>query len=194
MPAVQKCINSHRDSIKKLTTLTMHTHLNADAMITVIRRDFAKVADHRASNVKIPLVDALMSGFAMFALKGQSLLAFDKRRCEEPASLHDVFGVGVIPCDSQMRAICDEIFPQHLRRPFRSIFHQAQRGMRSKNAADGDLRASEACPRRLSPEVMVPAKKKTGFSRQDRSVRKQVVNPGTTKNLAITKRTRYFSI
>jgi len=128
MPAVNKCLKRHRDSIKKLTTLKMRAHLNADAMIAAIRKDFAKVADHRASNVKIPLVDALMSGFAMFALKDPSLLAFDKRRCEEPGSLRDVFGVGVIPCDSQMRAICDEILPQRLRRPFRSIFHQAQRG------------------------------------------------------------------
>ncbi|MFO7643672.1 MAG: hypothetical protein R6W95_04730 [Desulfosarcina sp.] len=47
-------------------------------MFGAIRKDFAKIADHRATNRKIPLVDALMSGFAMFSLKNQSLLAFDE--------------------------------------------------------------------------------------------------------------------
>jgi hypothetical protein len=106
----------------------MRTHLNADALFTAVRKDFAGVLDHRAGNAKIPMVDALMSGFAMFSLKDQSLLAFDERRCEEPESLHGVYGVGVIPCDSQMRTILDEVSPSVLRRPFRSVFHQLQRG------------------------------------------------------------------
>ena len=57
--------------------ITMRKNLNADAMIDAIRMDFAQIADHRATNSKIPLVDALMSGFAMFSLKDQSLLALD---------------------------------------------------------------------------------------------------------------------
>lgn len=108
--------------------VTMRKHLNADAMFAAIRRDFAQVADPRANNRKIPLVDALMSSFAMFSLKDQSLLAFDERRCEEPESLHGVYGVGVIPCDSQMRTILDQVTPADLRRPFRTLFNLAQRG------------------------------------------------------------------
>ncbi|MBU4029567.1 MAG: hypothetical protein KKE97_06590, partial [Proteobacteria bacterium] len=50
--------------------------------------------------------------FAMFSLKDASLLDFDKRRLDEPESLHGVFGVGVIPCDSQLRTILDEIVDQ----------------------------------------------------------------------------------
>jgi hypothetical protein len=42
------------------TKITMRKHLNADAMFDAIRQDFAKVADHRANNSKIPLVDVLM--------------------------------------------------------------------------------------------------------------------------------------
>lgn len=128
MSALKKHTSSHRESIKKLRNLKMRAHLNADAMFAIIHKDFAKVPDHRANNVKIPLADALMSGFAMFSLKDPSLLAFDKRRCEQPESLHGVYGVGVIPCDSQLRDILDAVFPGHLRRAFRSIFHQAQRG------------------------------------------------------------------
>ena len=75
----------------------MRKNLNVDAMFAAIRKDFAKIADHRANNKKIPLVDTLMHSFAIFSLKDQSLLAFDERRCEEPQSLHGVFGVLVIP-------------------------------------------------------------------------------------------------
>jgi hypothetical protein len=64
----------------------------------------------------------------MFSLKDPSLLAFDERRREDPASLHTVYGVGQIPCDSQMRAILDPVAPASLRRPFRSVFMQLQRG------------------------------------------------------------------
>ncbi|PIP43670.1 MAG: transposase [Deltaproteobacteria bacterium CG23_combo_of_CG06-09_8_20_14_all_60_8] len=128
MSTLKNCIRRHHNSTKTLHTLKMRAHLNADAMFATIRKSFDLVPDHRAANSKIPLADALMSGFAMFSLKDQSLLAFDHRRCAEPESLHGVYGVGVIPCDSQMRAICDEVSPAHLRRPFRNIFSQAQRG------------------------------------------------------------------
>jgi hypothetical protein len=68
----------------------MRKNLNADVRFAAIRKDFAKIADHRANNKKIPLVDAMMNGFAMFSLQYQSLLAFDERRCEESQSLHGV--------------------------------------------------------------------------------------------------------
>jgi hypothetical protein len=128
MSPLKNCINRHGQSTRTFRKLKMRSHLNADALFTVIRKDFAKVADHRAANAKIPLVDALMSGFAMFSLKDQALLDFDKRRLEEPESLHGVYGVSVIPCDSQMRTILDEVSPGDLRRPFCSVFHQVQRG------------------------------------------------------------------
>lgn len=128
MPALKSFINKHRNEGKTLRKLKMRSHLNADALFAIIRKDFSRIPDHRAGNSRTPLADALMSGFAMFSLKYSSLFAFDKRCCEEPEILHAVYGVGVIPCDSQMRTICDEVLPVHLRRPFRSIFHQAQRG------------------------------------------------------------------
>lgn len=128
MPALKSCTQVIQNAIKRQNKLRMRKHLNADTLYATIRKDFAEVDDHRARNAKIPLADALMSGFAMFALKDESLLSFDDRRCTQPESLHAVFGVGVIPCDSQMRTILDEIAVEHLRRPFRSIFHQLQRG------------------------------------------------------------------
>lgn len=109
------------------TKITMRKHLNADAMFGAVRQDFAKVEDHRANNSKIPLVDVLMSGFAMFSLKDPSLLAFDKRRCDDPESLYGVYGVGITPCDSQMRTTLDIVPPALIRQPFLTLLHHAQR-------------------------------------------------------------------
>jgi len=106
----------------------MRAHLNADSLYGLIREDFDKVKDHRANNAKIPLTDMLMSGFALFSVKDPSLLAFDERRQEDPDSLHTVFGIGQIPCDSQMRTGLDPVIPKTLRRPFKRIFAQLQRG------------------------------------------------------------------
>ena len=103
-------------------------HLNADALIKAIRADFQKVPDHRADNARISLDDTLMSAFAMFQLKDPSLLAFDKRRREEPENLHTVHGIVNIPCDTQMRDSLDEVGLSFLRSPFVSAFRQIQRG------------------------------------------------------------------
>jgi len=107
---------------------TVRKHLNADNLLKVVRKDFAKVTDPRAGNSKISLEDALMSGLAMFQLKDPSLLAFDKRRKEAPENLHSIFGIANIPCDSQMRTILDPIGASSLRAPFRSLFRELQRG------------------------------------------------------------------
>nr|WP_320010304.1 transposase [uncultured Desulfobulbus sp.] len=102
--------------------------LHVDALIQAIKADFGKLTDHRAQNAKIALDDAIMSAFAVFHLKDQSLLAFDERRRREPENLHTVYGVIGIPCDSQMRAILDEVDPDYLRPAFRTVFRRLQRG------------------------------------------------------------------
>ena len=103
-------------------------HLNADALIALMREDFQKIPDHRAGNAKISLDDVLMSGLAVFQLKDPSLLAFDNRRIKEPENLHTIWGITNIPCDSQMRTDLDPIELSDLRAPFRSAFRQLQRG------------------------------------------------------------------
>jgi hypothetical protein len=128
MSTIKTCFNQQRNTANSFRKIKMRIHLNADALFARIRKDFAIVPDHRASNSKIPLADALMSGFAMFSLKDQSLLAFDDRRWDDPLSLHSVYGVRQIPSDSQMRQILDPVLPSYLRRPFLSVFMQLQRG------------------------------------------------------------------
>jgi hypothetical protein len=118
-------------AVKLLATASrraVRTHLNADTLLALVRKDFQMIPDIRADNAKISLDDALMSALAMFQLKDPSLLAFDKRRREEPENLHTVFGITTIPCDSQMRTLLDPLALCLLRAPFRTVFRQIQRG------------------------------------------------------------------
>ena len=128
MSTLKNIVNRNRRETQTYRKIKMRAHLNVDTLFAIIRKDMQRVPDHRAAHASIPLEDTLMSGFAMFSLKDPSLLVFDKRRHEEPESLHGVFGVGVIHSDTQMRTTLDEVLPTLLRRPFRSVFHQMQRG------------------------------------------------------------------
>lgn len=125
----QKQYSNHAVNIPVSTTKrAVRKHLNADTLLALVRNDFQKVTDNRADNSKISIDDALMSALAMFQLKEPSLLAFDKRRREEPENLHTVFGISTIPCDSQMRTILDPLDLSSLRDPFRTVFRHLQRG------------------------------------------------------------------
>ncbi len=128
MSTLNRFIRNYRNSGKTFRRIKMRCHLNADTLYSRIREDFNRVVDHRAANSSISLPDVLMSDFAMFCLKDPSLLAFDERRREKPDSLHGVFGVSRIPSDSQMRTVLDEVAVRDLRRPFKNIFAQLQRG------------------------------------------------------------------
>lgn len=86
-----------------------------------------KIEDHRASNTKIKLVDALMSGYAIFSLKDSSLLAFDKRREEGEDNLKKIYGIKEIPSDSQLRNIIDEVEWEKLRPLFKNILEEVRR-------------------------------------------------------------------
>ena len=103
-------------------------HLSADALLRTLSSCFSKIGDPRTDEADISLHDALMSGYAVFALKAPSLLAFDKQRKEEPDNLKSIFHVRRIPCDTQMRTILDEIPPEQLGRCYRAVFSRLQRG------------------------------------------------------------------
>jgi hypothetical protein len=49
-------------------------HLSAPGLLKTLQSCFQKIADHRPGKVEITLVDALMSGLAVFGLKYPSLL------------------------------------------------------------------------------------------------------------------------
>jgi Transposase DDE domain len=101
-------------------------HLSADALLGLLRTDFAVIADHRSGKPAISLTDALMSAFALFSLKSPSLLAFDKERTE--GNLQRVYGMERVPCDTMMREILDPVDPESLRPLFKQVFRALQRG------------------------------------------------------------------
>lgn len=124
--------------IKKSSALPskikLRKHLNADALFATIRQVFDKIPEFRRSNglPRISITDSLMSAFAMFSLKFPSLLQFDQTRKDagdELQNLKNIYGIGIVPCDSRMREINDEINPkQYIAPAFKSIFRHLQRG------------------------------------------------------------------
>lgn len=111
-----------------LSELTPRKHLNADALYAKLHRWFSEVKDTVAGYPQIKLGDVLMSGFAMFSLKQPSLLAFDRKRKAEEHNLKSIYGMGQIPCDTQLRTRLDVVHPDLLRPAFKAVFTQAQRG------------------------------------------------------------------
>src|SRR5437773_5922079 len=101
-------------------------HLSADALFDLVRNGFADIPDYCPNDTDISLTDALMSAFAMFALKSPSLLAFDKER--SAGNLHTIYGMKRVPCDTHMRERLDPVSPESLRPVFKSVFRQLQRG------------------------------------------------------------------
>jgi len=110
--------------------IVVRKHLNADTLFKDIRAEFEKIPAPRASDVRMSLADALMSGFAMFSLKDPSLLAFDDRRKDETKlkNLKRMYHINAVPCDTQMREMLDEVTPEELSPLYTEIFRQAQRG------------------------------------------------------------------
>jgi Transposase DDE domain len=111
-----------------MPTKTARKHLSADSLVRLLRARFDRIADPRGRNADIPLGDALMSAFAMFALKDPSLLAFDERRLDPNDNFRSIYLLDRIPCDTQMRAILDPVAPAALRPVFSDIFRRLQRG------------------------------------------------------------------
>ena len=103
----------------------MHNHLSAPALLNQVRRAFEQVHDPRRYGQQFSLADVLMSGLAVFGLKFPSLLKFDQNRNEVRirANLQSLYGVNQAPCDTQLRAVCDQVNPAELRAPFIHI-HQ----------------------------------------------------------------------
>ncbi len=70
--------------------------LNADALFSHVRAGFETIVDPRTGDIKIPLADTLMSGFAMFSLKDSSLLTFEERKSGD-TNLKAVYKISTVP-------------------------------------------------------------------------------------------------
>lgn len=90
--------------IPALHKLKLRKTLSAPGLLTIVRKEFEKIPEHRIGKPDYPLPDVLMSALAMFGLKYPSLLQFDKGRHEKTtkANLTKLYGIEATPCDSQM--------------------------------------------------------------------------------------------
>jgi len=103
--------------------------LSAPGLLGLVREAFAQI-DDSLKKCKVPLVDALMSGLAVFSLKYPSLLQFDKDYQNETrirGHLKRLYGVEHAPCDTQLRTRLDPVEPESLRGAFRAVHRQVQR-------------------------------------------------------------------
>lgn len=101
--------------------------LSADPLFSLVRASFERIPDGRQqAKATIVLPDALMSAFALFSLKDPSLLAFEARRNDQ--NLKNLYRIGKIPSDTQMREILDDVDPLLLRPSFQDVFRELQRG------------------------------------------------------------------
>jgi len=108
---------------------TLRKHLSTPGLLQAIRQCFVTVKDPR-TGCEIPLVDALMSGLAVFGLKYPSLLKFDEAYQNEAvirSNLHSLYGVERAPCDTQLRTRLDPVEPEALRPAFRAVHRHLQR-------------------------------------------------------------------
>lgn len=107
----------------------MKKHLSLPGLLKRVRSQCAKIPDPIAPRSKIPLVDCLMSGLAMFGLKIPSLLQFDEQTEDARIkhNLKSLYGIENAPSDTYFRERLDGIDFQLLRKPFNRVFAALQR-------------------------------------------------------------------
>lgn len=109
-------------------------YLSAKGMLTQVRKEFSQIPepekDTRGLKSKIPLVDCLMSGLAVFGLKFPSLLQFDQGLNDDAINhnLKALYEVHKAPRDTYMRERLDKVDPKYLRSAFTRLFSLIQRG------------------------------------------------------------------
>ena len=102
---------------------------SAPSLLDAIRGVFSQIPDHRVGTTTFTLADTLMSGLAVFGLKYPSLLRFDEDQ-DEPIIRHNLktlYGVGLAPCDTQLREICDPVNPIEINPAF-NLLHRSIHG------------------------------------------------------------------
>jgi hypothetical protein len=83
-----------------------------DQLIERVRDGLSRVSDHRKENRSYPMVDCLMAGFAMFALKAPSLLSFRQQYPHSQDNMKRVFGLSQLCGDTAFRSCLDEVRPE----------------------------------------------------------------------------------
>lgn len=78
-------------------------------LITLVLTCFSNISDHRSANRTYALCDVLMSAFAIFHLKDDSILEFRKELPAREQNLKTVYGLYAIPKDTALRQSLDGV-------------------------------------------------------------------------------------
>ena len=109
-------------------------HLSARALLELTREEFKKINPRvlaKRRNKPIELVDCLMSGLAIFSLKFPSLLQFEEQTKQAgliKKNLKTLYQIEQVPSDTYLRERLDEVNPAEIRKVFKKIFANVQRG------------------------------------------------------------------
>ncbi len=113
--------------------------LSADGMINIIGNSFSKIQEHRKSGgekVVYSLKDALLTSFAAFSLKYDSLKSFFdelEESKEKKISIMHLYQTDNMPSTTRLKEIIDPIETENLRPAYNDIFRELQRGGALKN-------------------------------------------------------------
>ena len=109
---------------------TVRKFLCADALISIVYRQFKKLPDPRRllKPSDISFTDVLMSGLAVFGLKFPSLLKYDQQRGTLDENLKTLYHINRPPSDTYLRERLDELDPKFIRSAYKKIFAHLQRG------------------------------------------------------------------
>ena len=94
-------------------------------LIRTVRTCFSDVKDHRSKNCTYALTDVLMSAFAIFHLKDDSVLAFREEFKARENNLKRVYGLSEIPEDTSLRGCLDGVTPSSLKPVFKILLDYA---------------------------------------------------------------------
>jgi hypothetical protein len=103
-------------------------YLSADGLIKTIKEGVRKISDpRRGQNTRYALEDYIMSAFAMFSLKDESLLQFSEH-IQDDQNLKNIYKLEHVPSDTQMRKVLDDVSSSELDELFIKCFEKIQRG------------------------------------------------------------------
>ncbi len=104
--------------------------LTLEAIVDLLTTTFGTIEDGRAAEqLRYPLHDTLMSGFAVMFFQHPSLLQFQRamEKKRQRCNLQTIFGVREVPSDTQMREILDAVKPSALRAILPQLWEKVRR-------------------------------------------------------------------
>jgi hypothetical protein len=104
--------------------------LTFEAIVDLLTTTFGTIEDGRAAaQLRYPLPDTLLSGFALMFFQHPSLLQFQRamEKKRQRCNLQTIFGVHAVPSDTQMREILDLVKPEALRGVLPRLWEKVRR-------------------------------------------------------------------